>query len=268
MIRAILGASLIVLASFGALGQPAATPPAAQPAFEVASIKLNTSGEPGSQMRSGGGGEIIMRNFSLKQIIKMAYEVKDYSLSGPEWLDSERFDINAKPPAGTARDQMRPMLRALLTERFKLAVHREPKTLSAYALVADKNGLKVKEVEAPGAGSGSQMRMGRGQLNAQKMSMAQLADSLAGTLDRPVVDKTEVKGVFDIKLEWTPDESQPMGVPGGPGDGGERRPAADNPSGPSIFTALQEQLGLKLQGQKLPVEIVVIDHVEKVPTEN
>ena len=255
MMRAIARFSLIFLTSYGAFGQPAAAPLA----FEVASVKPNKSGERGSSTHYRDG-EIVLRNVSLKQFIELVYEVKDYSLSGPDWLGSERFDIAAKFAPGTPREQVLRMAQALLAERFKLAVHRESKVLLAYALVAAKNGPKLREVEA----GGSDTSTGRGQFTGRKVSMPQFADWLSRMMDRPVVDKTEIKGVFDIKLEWTPEESQPLGL----GETGERRPPTDSPSGPSIFTALQEQLGLKLQGQKLPVEILVVDHAEKVPTEN
>jgi uncharacterized protein (TIGR03435 family) len=179
----------------------------------------------------------------------MAYDVKDYALSAPDWLDTERFDISAKPPSGTPQNQFEPMLQTLLADRFKLAVHRESKVMSAYALVAGKNGPKLHAVEA---GGGSHRNSDGGKLTAQKVSMPQLADFLARHLDRPVIDKTELAGVFDFELRWAQDDSH----------------STDSASGPSIFTAVQEQLGLKLQSQKLPVEILVVDHAERVPTEN
>jgi len=238
MMRAMATAGLVVLTS-QAFGQ----------AFEVASIKPNVSGDGHSSTHTSKGGA-TMRNVSLKQCIEMAYDVKDYALSGPDWLGSERFDIVAKPPSGTPEDQFKPMMQALLADRFKMTVHREPKTLSAYALVVGKNGPQLQKTEV---GDGSHMNHdghnGKSKLTGQRVSMPRLADFLARQLDRPVIDMTELTGVFDLKLEWA-DERQPT------------------PDGPSIYTALQEQLGLKLEARKLPVEILVIDHVEKVPTEN
>jgi uncharacterized protein (TIGR03435 family) len=151
------------------------------------------------------------------------------------------------------------MLRALLEDRFKLTLHREKKELPGYALVIGKSGLKVHEVEHEGK---SWTRFGRGSLNGHEVSMSALADRLAGRLGRPVVDDTGVKGSFDINLEWTPDQSQPRG----PKESAEPLPVDDG-AGPTIFTALQEQLGLKLEPRKGPVEILVIDRVEK-PSEN
>jgi uncharacterized protein (TIGR03435 family) len=235
--------TLALFMSCGAYGQ---TP--APPAFEVASVKPNPSGDHHSSSHTNNGS-VVMRNVSLKQVVEMAYDVKDYALSAPDWLDTERFDISAKPPSGTPQNQFEPMLQTLLADRFKLAVHRESKVMSAYALVAGKNGPKLHAVEA---GGGSHRNSDGGKLTAQKVSMPQLADFLARHLDRPVIDKTELAGVFDFELRWAQDDSH----------------STDSASGPSIFTAVQEQLGLKLQSQKLPVEILVVDHAERVPTEN
>jgi uncharacterized protein (TIGR03435 family) len=220
-----------------------------QSAFEVASIKPNVSGSGHSSTNTSKGG-VTMRNVSLKQCIEMAYDVKDYALSGPDWLGSEKFDIVAKPPSDTPEDQFGPMLQSLLADRFKMTVHRESKTLSAYALVVGKNGPQLQKAEA---GEGSHMNNdgnnGKSKLTGQRVSMPRLADFLSRQLDRPVIDMTELPGVFDLKLEWAD----------------ERQATAE---GPSLFTALQEQLGLKLEARKLPVEILVVDHVAKVPTEN
>ena len=141
------------------------------------------------------------------------------------------------------------MLQALLAERFKLEVHREPKVMSAYALVVAKGGPKMTAVEA---GKGSSMNTNNNHLTAKNTTMQRLADYLARQTGRPVVDQTELKGAFDFTLEWTPEESKST--------------SAD--AGPSLFTALQEQLGLKLQTHKLPVDILVVDHMERTPTEN
>jgi uncharacterized protein (TIGR03435 family) len=163
---------------------------------------------------------------------------------GPDWLSSQKFDIVAKAAAAGDDDQLMPMLQTLLAERFKLAIHRETKERAVYALVTGKNGPSLHEVEAgPEHSSG-----GRGSLSGQKMSMSQLADALSQRVDLPVLNTTGIEGVFDIELKWAPDE--------------------DNVNGPSIFTAVQEQLGLKLEQRKGPMEIIVVDHAERVPTEN
>jgi len=252
MIRAIAISALAVFAS----GVSAQTTPA--PAFEVASVKPNRSG-CGNSSTYARKGEITMQNVSLKNWIEWAYNLKDYSLSGPNWLDSECFDVIAKPPSGiqlewSRPDVFRPMLQSVLVERFRLAFHRDSKMLPAYALVVDKKGAKIQPVEGDGpTGTTS----GRGLLGGTKLSMADFADLLSQHVDRPVQNLTGLEGAFDLRLKWT-DDSLPV-VPGEP---------AESVSGPSIFVALQEQLGLKLEVRKLPVQILVIDHIERVPTEN
>jgi uncharacterized protein (TIGR03435 family) len=223
--------------------------------FQVASIKPNRSGDPASTWNISPG-ELVMRNITLKQLVQIAYDVRDYSMSGPTWLESERFDINAKTPTeivATKDSQKRGVLfrgamQALMADRFKLAVHHETRTVPAYALVVAKGGLKVKPLESDGEWNEN---TSKGKLTATKMSMDRLGDWLGRRLDRPVVDKTNLMGVFSFQLEYSP----------------EQNPPADD-FRPSIFTALQEQLGLRLQSQKLPVDIVVVDRVERVPTEN
>jgi uncharacterized protein (TIGR03435 family) len=235
--------------------------------FEVASIRPNNSSDNGSSV-NGGRGEIMMRNVTLKQIVMAAYDIESYSMSGPDWLDTVRFDVTAKKPPDlpapvepeARRAQQQAMLQALLADRFKLVVHREAKVLPAYALVVAKGGLKIEPVEADGS---SGMSNNNGRLTATKVPMEGIARWLSRRLDRPVVDKTDVKGVFSFKLEFSREQAL---TTTGPGDGGKLPDNSD--SAPTIFTALQEQVGLKLQTQKLPVELVVIDHIERIPTEN
>jgi len=192
------------------------------------------------------GGEIGQTANLDANVIRWAYSVKDYQVTGPDWLATQRYDIAAKAEASLSDKQLMAMLQALLAERFKLAIHRETKERTVYELVIGKNGPKLHEVEAgPSHSSG-----GRGSLSAQKMSMPQLADSLSRTVSLPVLDMTGIKGAFDIELKWAPEEG------------------GDNANGPSIFTAVQEQLGLKLEQRKGPMEFIVVDHAERVPTEN
>jgi uncharacterized protein (TIGR03435 family) len=148
------------------------------------------------------------------------------------------------------------MLQSMLAERFKLAAHRETRQLNVYSLVMAKGGLKIKPVEQ-GAGRTS---AGPGKLEAQGISFGKLADLLSRFLDRPVMDATGVPGLFNFTLEWRPEDTRRLMEPG---DSGQ-----DPVAGPSIFTALEEQLGAKMEVRKGPVEILVIDHVERVPTEN
>lgn len=215
--------------------------------FEVASVKPNVSGS-GHSDTDVDGNLLRMNNVTLKACITWAYRTTDSQVSGPDWLTSERFDIVAKTESGKPQPEM---LKDVLEERFKLAVHFETKELTEYALVVAKNGPKLKKVD-PGEGDTTSRR---GHLTATRTSMSGLASFLAGPnvrLGRPVVNKTGLDGVFDFNLDWTPEGSTEK----------------DANALPSIFVALQEQLGLKLEAQKGPVEMLVVDHVEKVPLEN
>jgi uncharacterized protein (TIGR03435 family) len=255
--RALAIASLIVV-SLTVLGQTVAD----RPAFEVASIKPNVSGD-GHSSTHVSNGEVIARNVSLKNCVKMAFHVDDSRLRGPDWLSSVRFDIVAKPPVGSSHDQYRAMMLALLEDRFKLAFHRESKPLAAFALVVAKSGPKLKK----GEHDGSHLNTDNNKLDAQGVPMNQFADYLSNRLDRPVVDKTNLEGSYDFKLEWSAEDYRPPAPPDGT-NLAQPRSIKEAAAGPSFFTAIQEQLGLKLESAKLPIDIVVVDHVEKVPTEN
>jgi uncharacterized protein (TIGR03435 family) len=222
---------------------------AQKPAFEAASIKPNRSLSGVSSMNPTPG-RVSMENVSLKKLIMTAYDVpedRDYAFAGPEWLGTQRFDVEATFPPTTTTPAMREMLQTLLAERFQLALHRESRELAMLALVPAKNGLKLHAVEAGPAKTA--FRPGR--LEAEKTSMEHLADLLGRHEKMRVVDATGLKGVFDFTLGWSPDEAAA-------GDGAE----------PSLFTALQEQLGLRLERRKGPVEVLVVDHAEKVATGN
>ena len=227
------------------------TPPA--PAFEVASIKPAPPQARGreSVRTSVSVGRLNYTNVSLSDLIGKAYSLQRPQISGPAWLDTERFDIVARIPAGVRRDQVPRMLQTLLADRFKLQSHNEEKQLPIYALVAAKNGPKLQKAKST-SGLGGNLGPLREHVNGA-VSMSQFADYLSFRLGRPVRDQTTLEGAYVIVLDWTPDStaSQP-----------------EAPSGPSIFTALQEQLGLKLAPEKGPVEVLVIDHVERAPTAN
>jgi bla regulator protein BlaR1 len=260
------------------------------PVYEVASIKPNKSGERMVRMMGRPDG-FTGTNMTLQMLIRNAYGVEDNQISGgPSWLGSEKYDMEAKMDSSVADElrklsedqrtlERRRMLQALLADRFKLTLHRESKELPVYALVIAKNGPKLQEakpgdtypngIKGPdGVGSAGFMRMGRGELTGQGLPMGSVVRLLTQQLGRTVLDKTGLAGKYDLTLKWTPDESEaPMlkGPEGGPqGMGGTASPDS---SGPSIFTAIQEQLGLKLESQKGPVEIIVIDHAEK-PSDN
>lgn len=262
----------------------AQTQPTTAPAFEVASIKANHSGDGRMMMNVAPGGRVNATNLTVRQLIVMAYRIKPSQLSGgPSWIDSDHYDISAKAEGPATPEQLQLMMQALLADRFKLSLRHESKEMPVYALVVAKDGPKLhenKEAEAekerakaegakPGDANappkgGNFMRMGRGLLSAQGAPVTNLADLLSRQLGRVVLDKTGLTGLYDFELKWTPDESQGQMFKGA--DAGDSAPSPDT-SGPTIFTALQEQLGLKLESQKGPVEVFVIDHVEK-PTEN
>jgi uncharacterized protein (TIGR03435 family) len=234
--------------------------------FEAASIK--PSAPTGGRVRVGietmPGGRISMTGVTVKILIQQAYAVRDFQITGgPNWLGSDRYDIMAKPETAVSGDQVKTMVQGLLASRFQLKFHRETKELQTYALVVAKGGSKLKASEMAASGDGrggGQMRIGRGQFLADGATISGLVDRLGDVLGRSVIDKTGLTGNYDIKLEWTPDENEGgmMRVVQGRGD-----QPPDAPTGPSLMTALQEQLGLKLESTKGPVALLVIDHVEK-----
>jgi uncharacterized protein (TIGR03435 family) len=246
--HATCGGMLALLAAATVLAQPQD----ARPAYEVASIKPDTS-DSGSTSSRGSKGQVVITNLSLKRLIERAYSVKPFQVTGPDWMEKIRFDIAAKYPPDTKSDDRPLMLRTLLEDRFKLAVHRESKDMPGYALVVAKRGFKLQPVE-PGAAGASTRGDQVLSLTAKKTSMARLADLMARSLGEMVVDKTGIEGVYDFELRWTDDDRNSGG--------------SDADAAPSLFTAIQETLGLRLQRQKVPVEMVVVDHVERVPTEN
>jgi uncharacterized protein (TIGR03435 family) len=245
----------------------------AQKTFEVATIKPNAENDNRVMFRILPGGGFSATGATLRMLITQAYNIKDFQVTGgPGWLATDRFDVNAKAEATTERvspETFRPMLQSLLDERFLLKFHKETKEMPVYALVAGKGPHKMKAAETP-AGSDPQrrqmMRIGRGQANLQGTTMAGLAQLLSQQLGRPVIDKTGIQGAFDVELRWTPEPGQGGGPFGGAPPPPEAIAQSDN-SGPSIFTAIQEQLGLKLDSTKGPVEIMIIDSATK-PTEN
>jgi uncharacterized protein (TIGR03435 family) len=251
--------------SAGAVAAPLASPSSV---FEVTIVKPSKSGEPGSNS-SFQHGRFLASNISLKNIIQyQAYGVTEVQIvGGPKWLNSERFDIEAKADDAVTgqlrtldRDQRRRltqgMFQQLLADRFKLAVHWETRELPVYALVIGSKAVLQPEKHPE---NGVHTSASTGTFSAEGVTMADLARSLTQELSRElgrvIVDKTGIEGRYDVALKWTPDESQP---------------SANNGSvdaGPSIFTAIQEQLGLKLESSKGPVQVLVIDHVE-MPSEN
>lgn len=282
MNRIMVNASLAVLTAGWMFGQPATTPLT----FEVASIKpsAETGFRTGIQMQPGGG--LRVNGATLKMLLTIAYDVREFQIvGGPSWINSDRYDIMAKAPdtgsetqtndprqmtdaqMKTVREQMQQRLQALLAERCQLAIHRETKEQSVYALLVGKNGPKIQPVETKSSGGPPRMMMGHGMVNGEGVDLQMVATVLSNQLGRPVLDRTGLTGRYDIKLQWTPDPGQSLTPLGGAPPPGVQAPPPPDPNGPSIFAAIQEQLGLRLESQKGPVEMIVIDRVEK-PTEN
>jgi uncharacterized protein (TIGR03435 family) len=224
--------------------------------FDVASIKPSNV----DQMKGPSGvatvhGRITANNVTLKRCIMGAWGVGPNQVSGgPAWLDSDRFEIVARADQPVEDEVvLNTMLRNLLAERFKLAIHRETRMVPALVLEVAKNGPKLEDTTNGEATTNSS----RGRIDAQKATMDHFADVLSRQMDLPVVNRTELKGVFNLKLEWTPESLKPASP-------GADRGAAEEPS---IFTAIQEQLGLRLRSQKTPVDMLIVDHAEQ-PSEN
>jgi len=257
---------LCSVACWPAQAQSQAAAPAPQ-SFEVASIKPSApDGVVISRTQATAGGRFTATG-TVKYLIQYAYGVQDFQITGvPGWLASERYDIVAKAETSANADQIKLMLQSLLAERFRLMLHRETRQLPVYALVVGKNGSKLHESSTKDIGpKGPGWSMGRGQLSARMSPISVLTALLSQQLGRTVLDKTGLKGAYDFKLEWTPDEG-PRGM-GLPADDPKGEPPSVAAPGPSIFTALQEQLGLTLKSEKGPVQVLVVDHVER-PTEN
>ncbi len=242
-------------------------PPLRAQQFEVASIKPSDPNGHGVRIEMAPGGRFNASGVTVKFLIQQAYNIKEFQITaGPTWTGSEKYDINAKAEGeggDMTPERLKPMMQALLAERFQLKFHREEKEMPVYALVVGKNGPKMHASERVPDGDdrrgGTQVRMSRGQITAQGMSMSMLANQLSNRLGRNVLDKTGLTGNYDFTLEFTPEGMQPMG---GREPGAEAAPPLDSP-GPSLFTAVQEQLGLKLESQKGPVSLFIIDRIEK-----
>ena len=234
---------------------------AGPPAFEVASIRPSLE-PPGSVVGIfESKGRISAKNVTLKRCVRGAYDLPEPQIiGGPKWVDQDRYSIEAKATVPAGGHELMLMLQTLLADRFKLVLHREQRTISGYRLVLGKGGLKA-QASAPDRGSVGQSQ--RGRIEAEGCTMPQLALKLAEVLHQPVLDATGVTGKFDLKLEWTPDDMQARPPSADPHAGN----APDAGTGPSIFAALQEQLGLKLESGKVSAEVLVIDSAEK-PSEN
>jgi len=222
-------------------------------AFEAASVKQNRSG---TRISFGPGlrnGKLDGENVTLKALLQVAYNVQSPRISGPDWLDSDRFDVAAKASEDSPAGDLALMVQSLLKERFQVAVHWETREMSVYELVAAKGGMKIRAFdpadrpEKPHFKGGSSMR-GTG-------TMEQIADQLAKVAGRPVVDRTGSEGKFSYVLEFAP-----LSAP--------TAESSTNSGPPEFFTAVQQQLGLRLESKKRPIAILLVDHAERVPSAN
>ncbi|MFC5862519.1 TIGR03435 family protein [Acidicapsa dinghuensis] len=275
----ILLASLLVPGVHAQLVHPIAGP---TPSFEVATVKPSPNDSPSTNFGIAPG-RFSARSATVEELIKLAYNVKaSNGIEGePKWATSEKFDIQAKIDDTEAEamqklqpaqrlDQYRLMMQSLLTDRFGLTTSTRTKMLPVYALVVAKNGPKLEVVEHGKAHMPSLWGGSRGELHASSVSMGMFADWLSGNVDvggRPIIDQTGLKDSYDFTLKWTRNESGANAMAGL----GTSHPVTSvvptEQGGPSLYTALQEQLGLKLESRKGPVEVLVIDQLKR-PTPN
>lgn len=285
---AIRTAALILFPSFVIFGQE----------FEVASIKPSPPSAPGKA--SIGlhidGAMVRYSSLSLTLYLGMAYNLKNYQISAPDWMASDRWDITAKLADGSDPKQIPDMLQALLRDRFQMKIHRETKELPVYGLIIGKGELKLKEsadatpdggeppkrtanIAVSGSnagtavtyGNGSYFTIGDNKFVGKKLPMAIIADALARFADRPVVDMTNLKGNYDFNMEFSPEDFRAMMIRAAVAQGAVLPPEAlklvDFSSGDTLFTAV-ESLGLKLEPRKAQLEMLVIDQALKTPIEN
>jgi uncharacterized protein (TIGR03435 family) len=283
----------IVPVVLGLINAPQSRAQSSTPAFEVASIKLNRTGDGSWGFNDAQGGRFVAKNIPVKELLKEAYRVKDSQLLGaPSWISSEHYDIQAKMDESAVaamrtmdqdqkRKQISLLLQALLLERFKLTLRRETRELPVYVLVVAKNGPKFKETtltpaelappdpqRPPGQHPRGRMaQMMRGKLVMTGVPLDVFAEMLTRQVGRVVLNQTGLNANYDLEMHWTPDEGQSPAFRGA-GDAAPIEAAAlPDATGPTFFTALQEQLGLKLEAQKSPLDVLVIDHIER-PSEN
>lgn len=263
--------------------------------FEVASIKPSPEPDPNQGYTVGckeDPGMFRCQNMDLSNLITRAYSIMPFQLTGPDWMRSQRFEITAKIPEGTTKEQLDLMLQSMLTDRFKLVVHHETKDMAKYDLVVAKNGTKLKAAveDAAGAAPADKPRStgpmklgkdgfpelsrpgmigmnGRFRFYQPAMTMQQLVRQLSGQMGKPVTDATGLKGKYDISLYWAADMMRGA-APLAAGGAAPLAAAPEGDSGPTLEQAIQDQLGLHLEAKKGPVDFLVVDHIEKLPTDN
>jgi uncharacterized protein (TIGR03435 family) len=224
--------------------------------FDAASIKPSDAPNGNSSGIDTDNGLLRAQNVTLKRCINGAYGLPEAQiLGGPKWIDELRYEIVAKTSEHAGENGLMVMLQDLLADRFQLKLHHETRTVSGYELTLAKGGVKASPSE-PGTDSATDTSKRGGRMDAKACSMSRLALKLADILGAPVSDATNASGKFNFSLRWVPDDLQAK--PGA---------SSDAPAGPSLFTALQEQLGVRLEARKVPVDVLVIDQAE-LPSEN
>jgi uncharacterized protein (TIGR03435 family) len=250
---ALIGLGLWVGSLRAQTGTMQPMPADASPKFEVATIKPSKEDVEGQGFSiSIQGSRVTTTNTTVKELIAFAYRLHEKQIvNGPDWLGTEKFDVDGRPDvAGTPNNkQFRMLFQTLLAERFKLVFHRDKKELSVYTLTVGKNGAKLAATVHQENDPVDFSFHGLGALTVGNATMRDFCEGMqAGAMDRPVVDQTGLTGRYDFSLNWTLDSLHATNDPNAP---------------PGIFTAIQEQLGLKLQAAKAPAEVVLIDHVER-----
>jgi uncharacterized protein (TIGR03435 family) len=238
------------------------------PHFDVASIKLNSDGDYRVYVADNLGGRFSVTGISFRLLMRYGYDVQDFQITGgPRWIGTDRWNVEAKAEGVKDRlptEQQKRMIQALLADRFKLKVHFEKKKMTpAYALVVERSGPRFKDSTGD---AGFEVRVSRGHIALKNARVTALTSQLTRQLGRQVLDKTNLNGEYDFVLDWTPEAGESSAIPGQPGPPPDLQSAGDDVK-PSIFTALQGQLGLRLQATKAPLDVLIIDRVEK-PTEN
>jgi uncharacterized protein (TIGR03435 family) len=221
----------------------------AQPSFETASIKLNVTGDRSSFTRRHADS-LALQNWPLRDIVLKAYDLKNYALEAPDWLASRNFDISAKAAGKVTEDELRQMIQSLLKDRFQLRAHPAQKELRAYVLLPTRGGSKLSAVLDEGVfGVDISHFPDKTRITCRHCTMDKVANVLADEVKVPVIDQSGITQEYSFTLEWSPGQNS-------------------NDSGPSIFTALNEQLGLRLEPRRMPIAILVVDSISRTPSEN
>jgi uncharacterized protein (TIGR03435 family) len=266
-----------------------------RPEFEVASVKLSGA-QPENSAAVGihmDGAQVRINYLTMKDYLRIAYNLRGLQINGPDWISTEHYDISAKLPQGTQGDQIREMLQTLLEERFQLKVHKETKEFPVYGLVVGKNGLKVQalpadpemerrsafDATAAGGPQGVSVNYGHGasftladnKFTIKKLTFEEFASTLSRFADRTVVDLTNTPGRFDFVVEMTPEDYRAMLIRSAINAGVTLPPQAlqliEGVSGESFFMSL-EKVGLKVESRKAPLDVLVVDSGKKTPSEN